>query len=51
MKIALSDKTFRDAKQYWGLEDFINVKEQPVKNALKVGNTVGIGFFKTKKST
>lgn len=24
---------FRDAKQYWGLEDFMNVKEQPVTNA------------------
>ena len=23
---------FRDAKQYWGLEDFMNVKEQPVTN-------------------
>lgn len=24
---------FRDAKQYWGLEDFMNVKEVPVTNA------------------
>jgi len=24
---------FRDAKQYWGLEDFMNVKETPVTNA------------------
>ena len=24
---------FRDAKQYWGLEDFMNVKETPVNNA------------------
>ena len=24
---------FRDAKQYWGLEDFMNVKEIPVNNA------------------
>ncbi len=24
---------FRDAKQYWGLEDFMNVKEMPVTNA------------------
>ena len=24
---------FRDAKQYWGLEDFINVKKTPVNNA------------------
>lgn len=24
---------FRDAKQYWGLEDFMNVKEVPVANA------------------
>ncbi len=24
---------FRDAKQYWGLEDFMNIKETPVKNA------------------
>lgn len=25
--------TFRDAKQFWGLEDFMNVKEQTVENA------------------
>ena len=25
--------TFRDAKQYWGLEDFMNIKEQQVHNA------------------
>jgi len=25
--------TFRDAKQYWGLEDFMNVNETPVTNA------------------
>ncbi len=25
--------TFRDAKQHWGLEDFMNIKEQAVKNA------------------
>jgi putative transposase len=25
---------FRDAKQYWGLEDFMNVKETPVTNAI-----------------
>lgn len=24
---------FRDAKQYWGLEDFMNIKETPVHNA------------------
>jgi hypothetical protein len=24
---------FRDAKQYWGLEDFMNVNEQPVYNS------------------
>jgi putative transposase len=24
---------FRDAKQYWGLEDFMNVKEAPITNA------------------
>ncbi len=24
---------FRDAKQYWGLEDFMNITEQPVTNA------------------
>ncbi len=24
---------FRDAKQFWGLEDFMNVKERPVTNA------------------
>jgi len=27
---------FRDAKQYWGLEDFMNVKEQPLTNALNL---------------
>jgi len=27
---------FRDAKQYWGLEDFMNVKETPVTNALNL---------------
>lgn len=25
--------TFRDAKQHWGLEDFMNIKETPVTNA------------------
>jgi len=30
---------FRDAKQYWGLEDFMNVKEVPVTNA------VNLAFF------
>lgn len=30
---------FRDAKQYWGLEDFMNIKEQPVTNA------VNLAFF------
>ena len=24
---------FRDAKQYWGLEDFMNINETPVNNA------------------
>ena len=24
---------FRDAKQYWGLEDFMNIKETQVNNA------------------
>lgn len=24
---------FRDAKQYWGLEDFMNLQEQPIHNA------------------
>ena len=24
---------FRDAKQYWGLEDFMSVKERPVYNS------------------
>lgn len=28
--------TFRDAKQYWGLEDFMNVKELPVTNAVNL---------------
>ena len=27
---------FRDAKQYWGLEDFMNVKEVPLANALSL---------------
>ncbi len=27
---------FRDAKQYWGLEDFMNVKEIPLTNALNL---------------
>ena len=27
---------FRDAKQYWGLEDFMNVKELPVTNAINL---------------
>ncbi len=30
---------FRDAKQYWGLEDFMNVKKMPVNNA------VNLAFF------
>jgi putative transposase len=30
---------FRDAKQYWGLEDFMNIKETPVTNA------VNLAFF------
>lgn len=30
---------FRDAKQYWGLEDFMNVKKMPVTNA------VNLAFF------
>jgi hypothetical protein len=27
---------FRDAKQYWGLEDFMNIKEVPVTNAVNL---------------
>jgi len=27
---------FRDAKQYWGLEDFMNVKKTPVNNAVNM---------------
>ncbi len=27
---------FRDAKQYWGLEDFMNIKEVPLTNALNL---------------
>jgi len=27
---------FRDAKQYWGLEDFMNVKETPLTNAINL---------------
>src|SRR5665811_2232423 len=30
---------FRDAKQYWGLEDFMNIKEIPLTNA------VNLAFF------
>jgi len=30
---------FRDAKQYWGLEDFMNIKETPITNA------VNLAFF------
>jgi len=30
---------FRDAKQYWGLEDFMNIKKMPVTNA------VNLAFF------
>ncbi len=30
---------FRDAKQFWGLEDFMNVKERPIANA------VGLSLF------
>jgi len=30
---------FRDAKQFWGLEDFMNIKQTPVTNA------VGLSFF------
>lgn len=30
---------FRDAKQFWGFEDFMNVKQTPVNNA------VGLAFF------
>src|SRR5262249_38949058 len=30
---------FRDAKQFWGFEDFMNVKQTPVTNA------VGLAFF------
>lgn len=31
--------TFRDAKQFWGLEDFMNIKQVPVTNA------VNLAFF------
>lgn len=31
--------TFRDAKQFWGLEDFMNIKQMPVTNA------VNLAFF------
>ena len=27
---------FRDAKQFWGLEDFMNIKQQPLTNALNL---------------
>ena len=30
---------FRDAKQYWGLEDFMNIKQTPLYNA------VNLSFF------
>jgi hypothetical protein len=31
--------TFRDAKQFWGFEDFMNIKQTPITNA------VGLAFF------
>ncbi len=31
---------FRDAKQYWGLDDFMNVKEQAVTNAARLRRVV-----------
>ena len=30
---------FRDAKQFWGFEDFMNIKQTPITNA------VGLAFF------
>lgn len=36
---------FRDAKQFWGFEDFMNVKQTPVNNA------VGLAFFMVNLST
>ena len=30
---------FRDAKQFWGFEDFMNIKQTPITNA------VGLSFF------
>ncbi len=27
---------FRDAKQFWGLEDFMNIKETPIANAVSL---------------
>ena len=35
---------FRDAKQYWGLEDFMNIKEIPLTNA------VNLAFFMVNRS-
>jgi hypothetical protein len=32
---------FRDAKQYWGLEDFMNVKERPVYNGANLAMFMG----------
>jgi len=32
---------FRDAKQFWGLEDFMNVKETPVQNAANLSFFMG----------
>ncbi len=32
---------FRDAKQYWGLEDFMNIKERPVYNAANLAMFMG----------
>jgi putative transposase len=43
--------TFRDAKQYWGLEDFMNIKTTQVKNAANISMfMVNVSRFLTEQN-
>jgi hypothetical protein len=43
--------TFRDAKQYWGLEDFMNIKATQVKNAANISMfMVNLSRFLTEQN-
>ncbi|MBF0468372.1 MAG: transposase [Desulfamplus sp.] len=43
--------TFRDAKQYWGLEDFMNIKATQVKNAANIAMfMVNLSRFLTEQN-